>query len=193
MGEFKVVLVPRASTAKGRHRDLPHAGLSRQRSADLIGRGQVASTAGRSLSLSGRPRGDARGRNRRQPRSSASFPARSRVSASVRRRRHLGDRQAGRGSGAPERRLERTVVWPSGWSRLPHLDVRGAGTARHRATTGRRHLRAHGGGQERDRLHGLEAGLPVPIRRQDLSRPGAGAPRPVSGHHRGADRSPSDR
>jgi len=46
-----------------------------------------------------------------------------------------------------------------GGRRVPDLDIRLPGTRRHRAQARRRHVRCHGGGQDRARLHGPEEGL----------------------------------
>ena len=85
------------------------------------------------------------------------------------------------GAGSPGRR------------RLPDLHLRRARAAGHRAATRRRHLGADGGGQERARVHGAEARLPLPYGRQDVPHPGAGPPGPVRGHHRRTDRAASQR
>ena len=68
-----------------------------------------------------------------------------------------------------------------------------AGAPGHRAAARRRHLRADGGGQERARLHGAEAGLPLADGRQDLPRARAGPSGSVRRHHRRADRPAPER
>ena len=171
-------------------------GLSRTRSADLIGRGprerrrrrcqQERAGAARRAA-----RGDHPGRGR-----PAAGRARGRRGHRDHPRRRLdrGDRQAGGRRGPPlaglvrpdRRRAPRR-------RRLPDRHERGLRAPGHRAAPRRRHVGRHGDLQVRARLLGAQERLPPPHGRQDLPRRGAGPPRPARGHHRRPDRAPPGR